>query len=123
MIRQFLLVLGLLILVALNAEARTYIQCSGQASDRTVVNINGEASTLFMTTGVGDPDEVRVLKNLRLHNETETTFEYLTTDEEIQVTVPKNVVGTITNGFQVILTFIEPDFDYILSCFSNVFND
>lgn len=123
MIRQLILAFSLLLLVALNAEARTYIQCSGQATDRAVVNINGDASTLFMTSGIGDPDEIRILKNLRLQNETATSFEYLTTDEEILVTVPKHVVGTILNGFEVVLTFVESDYDYSMSCYSNVFND
>lgn len=123
MIRQLILALGLLLLVALNAEARTYIQCSGQSTDRAVVNIDGEDSSLFMTSGIGDPDEVRVLKKMRLHNQTESSFEYITTDEDILVTVPKHVVGTILNGFEVVLTFVEAEYDYALFCYSNVFND
>lgn len=121
MIRQIILVLGLLFLVALNAEARTYIQCAGQASDRVVVNIDEPSSTLFMTSGVDDPDEVRVLKKIKLHNETEKNFEYMSSDEEILVTVPKHVVGNILNGFQVILSFLDSDYEYKMSCYSNVF--
>lgn len=69
-----------------------------------------------------DPDEIRVLKKLSFHNETDKNFEYITTDEEIMVSVPKHVVGNILNGFKVVLTYIESEYDYELSCYSNVFN-
>ncbi|MBH48306.1 MAG: hypothetical protein CME71_09080 [Halobacteriovorax sp.] len=121
MIRQIILVLGLLFLVALNAEARTYIQCAGQASDRVVVNLDDAASTLFMTSGVDDPDEVRVLKKIKLYNETEKSFEYMSVDEEIMVSVPRHVVGNILNGFEVILTFLDSEYEYKMPCYSNVF--
>lgn len=123
MIRQCILALGLLFLIAFNAKARTYIQCAGTANDRVVVNLNGNASTLFMTTGVGDPDEVRVLKNIRELRSSEKFVEYVTTDDEILVTVPRKAVGSIINGFEVILSFVDSDYDYSLSCFSNVFED
>lgn len=121
MIRQLIIVLSLLLLVALNAEARTYIQCAGQATDRVVVNIDDSASTFFMTSGIGDPDEIRVLKKIHFHAETEKTFEYITEDEEMMVSVPKHVVGNILNGFQVVLTYLESEYDYSMSCYSNVF--
>lgn len=121
LIRQFILVLGLLLLVALNAEARTYIQCAGTADDRTVINLDGENSTLFMTTGLADPDEIRVLKELIFLQESDAGVEYVTADETLHVLVPKHAVDRIVNGFEVILTFLDADQEYAQSCFSNVF--
>ena len=123
MIRQCILALGLLFLIAFNAKARTYIQCAGSANDRVVVNVDGAASTLFMTTGVGDPDEVRVLKNIRELRVGEKTTEFVTSDDEIVVSVPNAAIGRIINGFEVVLSFVDSDYDYSLSCFSNVFED
>ncbi len=121
MIRQLILVFSLLLLVALNAEARTYIQCAGSASDRAVVNVDGENSTLFMTSGVDDPNEIRVLKKIKQHLETESDIEFLSEDEELLVSVPKTAIGNILSYFKVTLTFLESDYDYELTCYSNVF--
>lgn len=123
MIRQCILALCLLLVVALNADARTYIQCAGAASDRVVVNVNGDASTLFMTSGIGDPDEVRVLKNIKELRKNQTHTEFITLDDEILVTVPNHAIERIVNGFEVALSFLDSDYDYQMSCYSNVFKD
>ena len=123
MIRQLILVLSLLLLVALNAEARTYIQCAGTSSDRAVVNVDGAKSTLFMTSGVDDPNEIRILKKIKIHLENDTNVEFMSEDEELLVSVPKNAIGQILNYFKVTLTFLESDYDYVLTCYSNVFKD
>lgn len=123
MIRQCILALCLLLVIALNAEARTYIQCAGAASDRVVVNINGTASTLFMTSGIGDPDEVRVLKNIKELRKNQTHTEFITLDDEILVTVPNHAIERIVNSFEVVLSFLDSDYDYQMSCYSNVFKD
>ncbi len=121
MIRQLILVLSLLLLVALNAEARTYIQCAGTANDRAVVNLDGDKSTLFMTTGVDDPNEIRILKKIKLHLENESRTEFMSEDEELLISVPNKAIGHILSYFKVTLTFLESDYDYSLTCYSNVF--
>lgn len=121
MIRQLILVLGLLLLVTLNAEARTYMQCAGSGSDRAVVNVDGANSTLFMTSGVDDPNEIRILKKIKIHLETETNVDFMSEDEELLISVPKKAIGQILNYFKVTLTFLDSDYDYNLTCYSNVF--
>ena len=63
-------ILGLCI--SSSVYARQYIQCAGAGSDNYVINLNGENSTFFHTTGVHIPGEERTLMPLELFEQNET---------------------------------------------------
>ena len=119
-----------LLAASLPAFSRQYIQCGSSNSwDRAVVNLNGDQSTLFMTTGLGDPNELRILKDLYFDSETDTDLIYKTNQGPIvdYVSVPKSVIGKYSNYFIVSMTLVNTQSGYSstreMSCYSAIYND
>jgi hypothetical protein len=114
------------------AHAHQYIQCSSidpQSSDRAVISLNGVKSTLFMTSGIDDPEEVRVLKSISLLRvEGDKTLFQAKNDESIEtVILPTAIIGKSVNHFALTLNLSSIDGSYKISeemsCFSSVYND
>lgn len=120
-------ILLITLLITTAASARQYIQCSDMNSwDRTVINLDGEESTLFMTTGLQDPDELRVLKELNFVAEDEFVTTYKT-DGQIEeiVTIPNEFIGVATSYLEVEITLrnIQSNHEVTksLGCFSSIY--
>ncbi|MGB0452823.1 MAG: hypothetical protein ACPGJV_03840 [Bacteriovoracaceae bacterium] len=112
------------------AQARQYIQCADKNSwDRSVVNLDGQASTLFMTNGVHLPDNerVEVLKDLFYKETTQTHEIYITAGHRVieTVKVPLSVIGKSTSNFPVEMGHFDTKYNYsrtrVLYCFSSIY--
>ena len=121
----------LLALLLLNTTAygRQYIQCADSNSwDRIVINLDGENSTLFMTTGVHDPDAQNTLKPLKLVEITDT-HHYFQTEGEIQESIELSNAdfGRASQYFQVHVTRTlvasGESKSKQLGCFSSIYDD
>jgi hypothetical protein len=117
-----------LMLVSSSAFARQYIQCAHNDSwDRAVINLNGDKSTLFMTTGVHQDDEVRVLKKLFFvgNNGQDATFETRESEVKEVVHVPSNVIGKYSNSFVVVMEMSSANQNakFAMSCFSSIYDN
>jgi len=114
------------LLLTTAANARQYIQCADSYSwDRTVINLDGEDSTLFMTTGLHDPDELRILKDLEFVAQGESFVTYKTAGLiEETVVIPNEFVGIASNYFQVEIKQRNTQSNYevtkSLGCFSSI---
>lgn len=126
-----LLVLMYLV-AAQSAFARQYIQCASHNSwDRSVINLDGEKSTLFLTNGVHLPpeDQLRVLKSLYYTSADESFTYYETRDGQIleKVQIPNEVIGQYSDYFEVVmtLTMVSSGYsqDQSLSCYSAIYED
>ena len=120
--------LALLITLS-TAHARQYIQCAdSQSWDRTVINLNGDESTLFMTTGVHDTDALNILKPLKLVEIT-GTHHYFGTDGVIQefIELKNEDFGRASQYFEVNFTIKNMNSGEsrtkTLGCFSSIYND
>jgi hypothetical protein len=118
-----------LILLTLSTLAfgRQYIQCAHSNSwDRMVINLDGEASTLFLTTGVHDPNELRVLKDLYLQSEGDDFTVYETRDGAVkeEVEIENQYLNRALGYFPVTFTMTKVDTGYSqtfeLGCFSSI---
>lgn len=119
-----------LMAISVPAFSRQYIQCGDSDSwDRAVVNLNGDESTLFMTTGVHDPDELRILKDLNFDSETATEVIYRTNDGPVveYVSIPLEAIGVYSNYLVVTISHTNTSSGYTqsrqMSCFSAIYND
>jgi hypothetical protein len=115
-----------LLITALNASARQYIQCAVSDSfDRAVINLDGENSTLFMTTGVHDPNEIRVLKKLRLDEVTTTHHFYISHDQNSTETlmIPNEIIGEYASSFVVNFNHERNDYQFSrdMYCYSAIY--
>jgi hypothetical protein len=122
----------LLFLVTSTAFARQYIQCSDLDSwDRAVVNLNGDASTLFMTNGVHLPDDeqINVLKALYFSENTTTHAVFVTDEGSVKdiIKVPLKAIGQYSSYVEVIFAHqnINSGYTYerVMYCFSAIYND
>lgn len=117
-----------LIIFSTTSYARQYIQCSEDSTtNRIVINLNDEQSTLFLTNGVHLPDSQRALKNL-YYLSTQDHYVLYETDEgnsKETVFIPKDKIGVISNSFKVKLqselVLKTTVYEVELSCFSNIF--
>lgn len=117
-----------LMLVSSSAFARQYIQCAASDSwDRAVINLNGDKSTLFMTNGVHQDDEIRVLKKLFFvgNNGQDALFETRDGDVKEVVHVPANVIGKYSNYFVVVMEMSSANQNakFALSCYSAIYDN
>jgi len=123
-----------LFLGASQAHARQYIQCAADGTfDRMVVNLNGSRSTLFLTDGVHNPDEMRILKRIQEVEGTAThaVFESLPMNEQDdvldRVMIPREWIGKASNSFDIEFQMIERSTGrmgtYSFSCFSSLYQD
>lgn len=93
-----------LITMAFSAQARQYIQCASLDSwDRSVINLDGDESTLFMTNGVHLPDSVRVLKDLDFQYADDGHHVYSTSGPVIVETIkiPIEIIDQRSQAFEV----------------------
>ena len=122
---KFALILGLML--STSAFARQYIQCSttGDSTDVMVVNLQdeGKQSTLFLSSGMQNPENERVLVNIDFDKVegNHTIFKVVGEAGQGSVAVPTEVLGKYSNYFIVELNFA--DYSYPYSCFSAIYND
>ncbi len=125
---------ALVALTAQAAEARQYIQCAyADTFDRMVVNLDGERSTLFLTDGVHNPDEIRILKKLQEVQGTATHAVFqtlpLNSADDVQetVTIAREFVGVANPDFDLELTMTQRSTGrsqtFEFNCFSALYEE
>tara|TARA_B100001971_G_C18268046_1_gene596747 strand:- start:195625 stop:195999 length:375 start_codon:yes stop_codon:yes gene_type:complete len=117
----------LLILITNISFARQYIQCAHSNSyDRMVINLDGDASTLFLTTGVHDPNELRVLKDLFLVSSGDDFYHYETRDGLVkeEIIIKSEYIDRALGYFVVDFKMTKLDDNYSqtyeVGCFSSL---
>ena len=118
------LVLGLML--SSSAFARQYIQCGmAQGSDVMVVNLQdaGKQSTLFISSGMENPDDERLLLNIEFDkvDGKHTVYKVIGELGDGNVAIPTAAFGKSSNSLAVELNFADLSFTY--SCFSRIYND
>lgn len=119
------LILAFALSLSTSAFARQYIQCSAfQTTDVAVVNlttVNG--GTLFISSGMQNPEDERTLVNIKLDKVVDGNHVYKIVDAnfEGQVVVPSKSIGKASNYLSVDLDFAGYFIKY--SCFSAIYND
>jgi hypothetical protein len=93
-----------------------------------VINLNGDESTLFMTTGVHDPDALNILKPLKLVDMTSTHHVFETEGEiKEQIALLNEDFGRASQYFSVLMTLINTNSGESKSremgCFSSIYED
>lgn len=109
--------------------ARQYIQCADdQNFDRFVINLDGENSTLFSTSGVHLPQEDYRLEKIFFEGQDQDFHVYATRSQDKQtVYIPGHIIGINSQLFYVNL--IEQlanqklPFSRQLACFSALYED
>lgn len=117
-----------LLLIAGTAQARQYIQCAHYDTwDRAVINLNGDKSTLFMTSGVHNPDETRVLKKLYFVSNDGRFAAFETRQGEVKevVYIPSSHIGIASQAFEVTMEMSSPSHktSFEMGCFSAIYED
>lgn len=119
-----------MILFSFSAFSRQYIQCQVVDSwDGAIINLDGEDSTLFLTTGVHLPDEIRVLKNLAYDSEDEKFVTYVTNEGPTKdsVSIPKSILGKHAQNFSVYFNHsnaeMDIEFGREMICFSAIYEN
>jgi hypothetical protein len=120
------LLLTAMILVSHQVMARQYIQCSilSDSTDVAVVNLaSSTRGTLFLSSGMQNPEDERILMNLELDKKSENKhfFKIVNAGAEGFIAIPSNVVGKSNDSFVVELTYAQYNFEY--GCFSRLYND
>jgi hypothetical protein len=114
------------------AHAHQYIQCfntTPNSTDGTVINLDGAKSTLFMTTGLNDPDETRILKPIKfLRTEGDKTLYQAKDNDSIEtITLPSAIVGKNSKNFFAELELKKVDgsmmFTEELQCYSAIYDN
>jgi hypothetical protein len=114
------------------AHAHQYIQCfntNPNTTDGTVINLDGAKSTLFMTTGLDDPEEIRILKPIKfLATEGDKTFYQAKDNDSIEtITLPTDIIGKNSKNFFAALELKKVDgsmvFTEELQCYSATYNN
>lgn len=106
--------------------ARQYIQCNSldmNTTDVMVVNlttING--GTLFISSGMQNPEDERTLVNIELAEVEDGSHIYnIIGDNSGFVVVPSNAIGRSINSMNVELNFNGSQVSF--SCFARIYND
>lgn len=104
--------------------ARQYIQChttDEYSSDVMVINLNGEKSTLFVSSGMQNPEDERTILSITLDH-TENDFHYykeVNFDKEVKIKIPSQIIGKTAKDFKVDLSFDQYELEF--SCFSSLY--
>lgn len=123
-----ILIVLLFVILNTSAFARQYIQCAHENSwDRMVINLDGDQSTLFMTSGVHLPDAVNVLKVLNFIDADQNNHYYETTgDVYEEIIISNDFINKALSNFEVIIKIIDTKSNYQreakVSCFSSIYN-
>jgi hypothetical protein len=118
----FLLALSL----STSVLARQYIQCAvvGESTDVAVVNLQTEdGGTLFLSSGMQNPEDERILVNIKFQMIEGTNHIYKVINEngEGSIAIPSSAIGKSRNDLMIDLVFSGLTFQY--SCFSRIYND
>ena len=111
----------------MTAFGRQYIQCSNkdpQYTDVMVVNLTTlKGGTLFLSSGMQNPDDERILVNIEFEKMTQGNYSYRVTSAGVEgiVYVPESVIGKLSNSFFIHLVFNGYEVDF--SCFSRLYED
>jgi hypothetical protein len=106
--------------------ARQYIQCAvvGESTDVAVVNLQTEdGGTLFLSSGMQNPEDERILVNIKFQMIEGTNHIYKVINEngEGSIAIPSSAIGKSRNDLMIDLVFSGLTFQY--SCFSRIYND
>lgn len=106
------------------AEARQYIQCGimGDTTDVAVVNLTTEkGGTLFLSSGMQNPETERVLVKIALSKIENGKHIYKVVDEKGEgfAIIPSEFIGKAAKFFTVELAFANLSFEY--GCFSAIY--
>lgn len=118
----FLLALSL----STSVFARQYIQCAvvGESTDVAVVNLQTEdGGTLFLSSGMQNPEDERILVNIKFQMIEGTNHIYKVINEngEGSIAIPSSAIGKSRNDLMIDLVLSGLTFQY--SCFSRIYND
>ena len=118
----FLLALSL----STSVFARQYIQCAvvGESTDVAVVNLQTEdGGTLFLSSGMQNPEDERILVNIKFQMIEGTNHIYKVINEngEGSIAIPSSAIGKSRNDLMIDLVFSGLTFQY--SCFARIYND
>jgi hypothetical protein len=119
-------VLAIALIAYSSAWARQYIQCSilAETTDVAVVNLEtNKTGTLFLSSGMQNPEEERILLNIELDKSENgfDRFKILNSNIDGNVSVPSEVIGKSSDSLIIHLVYGNLEFDY--SCFSRIYND
>lgn len=120
------------LLVSVSAQARQYMQCApmySNSTDRLVISLDGENSTLFMTSGLMtdwdlDP-EIRVLKKLVFTSKGNGFHTYKTQGSVMDViNIPSEAIGEYSSYIEIKVEHISDSNtrSVEMSCFSSIYN-
>ena len=106
--------------------ARQYIQCAvvGESTDVAVVNLQTEdGGTLFLSSGMQNPEDERILVNIKFQMIEGTNHIYKVINEngEGSIAIPSSAIGKSRNDLMIDLVLSGLTFQY--SCFSRIYND
>lgn len=109
------------------AFARQYFQCSVadvNSTDVMVVNLQTiEGGTLFLSSGMQNPEDERVLVNIEFDKIEGKKHIYKVVNENGNgyVSIPSEVIGKSSDFVLIELAFATFNFEY--SCFTRIYND
>ena len=106
--------------------ARQYIQCNSldmNSTDVMVVNLTTvKGGTLFISSGMQNPEDERTLVNIELSEIEDGSHIYnIMGDNSGFVVVPSSAIGRSINSMNVELNFNNAQVSY--SCFARIYND
>lgn len=106
--------------------ARQYIQCNSldmNSTDVMVVNLTTpQGGTLFISSGMQNPEDERILLNIELSEVEDGSHIYnIIGNDSGFVVVPSNTIGRSMNSMRVELNFNGSQIGF--SCFARIYND
>lgn len=106
--------------------ARQYIQCSSldmNSTDVMVVNLTTpQGGTLFISSGMQNPEDERTLVNIELSEVEDGSHIYNILGENSGfVVLPSDAIGKSSNYLRVELNFNRSQIGF--SCFARIYND
>jgi hypothetical protein len=107
------------------AFSRQYIQCANtdlNYTDVMVVNlVTQEEGTLFISSGMENPENERILFDIKLSEKNDQTHEFsaVNTDKNAVVSIPAEWIGKSSDSFLIDLNFNQYRFTF--SCFSRIY--
>lgn len=120
------LIIAFVTLFSSQVFARQYIQCNSMdmnSTDVAVVNlttVNG--GTLFLSSGMQNPEDERTLVNIELSEIEDGSHIYNIMGENSGfVVVPSSAIGRSINSMHVEVNFNGSQVDF--SCFARIYND
>jgi len=121
------LIASLLVLFSANAFSRQYIQCSNldeMNSTAIVVNLETEdRGTLFITSGMENPEEERSLTQIKLRNISSGFHQYvsLNAQGDTEVIIPSQIINKSSDSLNIELSVNQYSFRF--SCFSRIYTE